>query len=124
MPKPWADASAGKLSHKTNADHAFRRIRNAPQANGGDGGTGWPTLPLARTLVKPDASFGVRTVPLGVRRPPADRGLRARARDPARRAHRLQRRSRPSRRPPGPPYRPPRARAPWAPGAGFVARPP
>src|SRR2546426_9294706 len=73
MPKPCADTSAGNPRHNTNADHAFRRIRKAPQANGGDGETGWPTLPLARTLVKPDASSGVRTVPLDVRRPPADR---------------------------------------------------
>src|SRR5438093_5768309 len=67
MPKPCADTSAGNPRHNTNADHAFRRIRKAPQANGGDGETGWPTLPLARTLVKPDASSGVRTVPLDVR---------------------------------------------------------
>src|SRR5256885_8564922 len=73
MPKPWADTSAGKPRHNTNADHAFRRIRKAPQANGGDGGTGRPTLPLARTLVKPDASSGVRIVPLDVRRQSASR---------------------------------------------------
>src|SRR2546421_682652 len=68
MPKPWADTSAGDPRHKTKAYHAFRRIRKAPQANEGDGRTGRPTLPLARTLVKPDASSGVRAVPLDVRR--------------------------------------------------------
>src|SRR2546425_12202855 len=71
MPNPCAERSAGTPRDNTNADHAFRRIRKAPQANGGGSGTGPPTLPLARTLVKPDASSGVRAVPLDVRRQPA-----------------------------------------------------
>src|SRR3989442_1383158 len=123
MPKPCADRSAGTPRDNTNADHAFRRIRKAPQANGGGSGTGPPTLPLARTLVKPDASSGVRAVPLDVRRQPAGRCLRARAREPPRRAHRLQRWSRPARRVAGAHHGRRGTRARWAAGARFVARP-
>src|SRR5437899_448656 len=123
MPKPCADRSAGRPRDNTNADHAFRRIRKAPQVNGGDSGTGPRTLPLARTLVKPDASSGVRAVPLDVRRQPAGCCLRARAREPPRRAHRLQRWSRPARRVAGAHHGRRGTRARWAAGARFVARP-
>src|SRR5207249_1980008 len=119
---PARTGAPGRRGTTSTQTMRFAAYAKAPQANRGDGGTGWQTLPLARTLVKPDASSGVRTVPLDVRRPPADRGFRARAREPARRAHRLQRRSRPTRRPPGAHDSRRRPRARWAAGAGFVAR--
>src|SRR5205807_8209398 len=98
MAKPCAPSRVGVAANSTSAYLTHARIRSVSGWPWRGGGIGWPTVALARILVKQNpcqAHDWQRLSPVSrlVRGGTGGRRVGARARQPDRRAHRLQRRS-------------------------------